>query len=176
MRELLWRTWVWSPVAVLLCSSAVNSLAGPREQHPVRRTEDCRTTPTVDLIAPMAGETPLWLVTAFGPWSSPDAPQNLYWVVQRDHSGDLVVTGHRIEGPGRARFKAGVEAPVSDQLVIPNAQSHAMIPGGATSEVLSRYSFRGGYAFFSVPGCWELAATLGEVERRFVVGLSQAED
>ncbi len=91
--------------------------------------------------------------------------------MQRDHSGDLVVTGQRIDGPERARFKADVEAPVSDKLVIANAHTHAMIPGGATSEILGQYSFRGGYALFSAPGCWELVATLGGLERRFVLEL-----
>ncbi len=60
---------------------------------------------------------------------------------------------------------------MSDELVVPDAHTHTMIPGEASCEILLRYSFRGGYVFFPVPGCWELVATLGGVERRFVLEL-----
>ena len=64
-------------------------------------------------------------------------------------------------------------APIRDELLIPNAHERRMIPGGATDEIDQKYAFRGGYAYFPAPGCWELVAKLGETSARFVVQLKE---
>ena len=138
----------------------------------------CEITPvdeelSFSFIAPAAGDQPLWLVDASWVWSGPEAAVNLYWVVVRNHRGALVVTGHRLDGAGEARFQAGVYEPIQRQLLIADAHEHHMFPGGASAEILEQYSFRAGYGLFPAPGCWELLANLGDTKRRFVIWLGR---
>ena len=157
-------------LGVWLCLAPMTVLAAERSSPAA-----CAVTPTEDrlpsIIAPMAGDYPLWLVDVSGPFRGPGMPYNLYWVVARDHPGDLVVTGHRLDGEETASFMAGVYEPLEEQLLIENAHDQGMVPGGASAEIIQQYAFRGGYGLFPAPGCWELVAKMGETERRFVIEL-----
>ena len=67
-----------------------------------RNESECAVTTVEDwlpsIIAPMAGEYPLWLVATLGRWHGADGAHNLYWVVARDRPGDLLVVAKRLGG------------------------------------------------------------------------------
>ena len=127
----------------------------------------------LDVMAPMAGKRPVWVVDgAYGKWQGPDKPVKTAWVVARNHPGDLIVTGRRLDGPGHALFKNGAHAPVLEELKIPNAHSVGVIPGGASSDVMREYAFHPSYLIYPSPGCWELVADMGGQKVKIIISMA----
>ena len=67
----------------------------------------CDPTPIEDrlpeVIAAMAGHSPVWLVKGdFGRWSGPGAWVKSGWVLSRKGAGMLQVSGRRLDAPGGA--------------------------------------------------------------------------
>lgn len=139
---------------------------------------ECSESPRENLlnvIAPMAGANPVWMVdSAYGIWQGGDKPVKTAWVVARGRAGDLRVTGRRLDGEGRTRFKKGVDAPVMEELIISNAHRGGVIPGGASSEIIREYAFHPSYVIYPSPGCWELVARAGGDEVRIIINMKDA--
>jgi hypothetical protein len=138
---------------------------------------ECSTTPVEDrlpdLVAPMAGKEPIWLVDgSFGRWAGPEVLVKSVWVLSREVAGDLTVEGRRLDGAGVMRFQDDRTGSRAARLVIPEARERSVQPGGSTPEVLDRYAFVMMYLVYPSAGCWELKARLGEIERRIVVELA----
>ena len=143
-----------------------SSPAAAEPQCPATGLED--RLPTI--IAPMVGSEPIWLVNgSFNRWLGPDGLVKSVWVLSRAVEGDLVVSGHRLDGAGVMRFQAGVDASPVVRVVIPDATRQSVIPGEATPEMMDEYAFRTMYLIYPSPGCWEVTARLGDHERRIVV-------
>ncbi|MFQ5737930.1 MAG: hypothetical protein ACE5JX_02875 [Acidobacteriota bacterium] len=118
----------------------------------------------------MAGSDPIWLVEgSFGRWIGADTRVKSIWVLSRRVAGGLVVQGRRLDGPGRMRFQAGMNASPAEQAVVPDSRNRSVIPGGATSEHMERYEFVMMYLIYPSPGCWEIRARLGDHETSIVV-------
>ena len=123
-----------------------------------------------DIIAPMAGEEPIWLVDgSFGKWLGPETLVKSVWVLTRASGGDLLVRGRRLAGPGSVQFQDGVNGERSEQLVWSDLVRRSVTPGGATSETMSQYRFVPMYLVYPSPGCWEIEIRIGDEERRIVV-------
>ncbi len=135
----------------------------------------CSATPLEDrmpdIIAPMAGDEPIWLVDgSFGEWVGPEVLVKSVWVLSRAVSGDLLVRGRRLDGAGSVQFQDGVNGERSEQLVLSDLGGlRSVTPGGATSAVMSQYRFVMMYLVYPSPGCWEIEIRLGDEERRIVV-------
>jgi hypothetical protein len=120
----------------------------------------------------MAGKGPIWLVEgAFGRWAGPEVLVKSVWVLSREVAGDFTVEGRRLDGEGVMQFQDELTDSPAPRLVIPKARERSVEPGGATPQVLDRYAFVMMYLIYPSPGCWELKARLGEIERRIVVDL-----
>ena len=129
----------------------------------------CAPTPLDDrlpeVIAVMAGASPIWLVdgSAGLPWPGADTLIKSAWVLSRDAAGDLHVEGRRLDAPGTLLFQDGSEGQPSPVLTItdPWGKGRSVRPGGASPEILRSYSFVMFYLIYPSRGCWEITAQLG---------------
>jgi len=125
---------------------------------------------SLQVVGPMLGRRPIWLVEASaGKWSP--RPAKTLWVLSREVAGSLRVTGRRLDGPGVASFKDGVDAAPASTLAISDPWTRSVTPGGASPDVLKAYSFQPSYVLYPSPGCWELNARLGDDEASIVLEL-----
>ncbi len=129
-----------------------------------------------ELVAPMRGEAPIWLVDGFatGYWTAADAPVKTLWVLSRDAGGPLVATGRRLSDGQPLRFRDATADAPGERLVVADPLARSVVPGGATTEVLERYAFVPSYLIYPAPGCWQVTARLGERERRIVIHVRAA--
>ncbi len=137
----------------------------------------CPATPRLEIvsaIAPAAGAYPVWVVDgSFGRWRAPDAAVKTAWILARDNPGDLTVEGRRLDGDGRALFRSPGSTDLSDRLVIANADTVWIMPGGIEPDMLRTYSFRSSAVVYPSAGCWELLVHYGESESRIVLELTE---
>ena len=119
--------------AILVSLLTVALLISAGNAEPIAESS-CPATPKLEVvaaIAPAAGDYPVWVVDgSYGHWRGPEAPVKTAWIFARDNPGDLTVVARRLGGNGRALFKSSVTADLSDRLVIANADTQQMIPGG----------------------------------------------
>ena len=131
-----------------------------------------------EVVAPLAGARPVWLVTGDRsgsdlPWVRPDCGMKILWVIARGASGDLIVRGRRLDGPGELTF-GGDQPRRSSTLVITAAGSErGAIPADASSELQQQYAFWPSAVYYPSMGCWELTATIGDSEVRVVQHLTR---
>jgi hypothetical protein len=128
----------------------------------------CQPSPTRDLlpdvVAPMTGASPAWLVDGRTGWNSADDPVKTLWVLLRT-SEFVRISGRRVDGPGQVRLRRGDDA-LADSLVIANPIRATAIPGGVRPEVMRSYVFLPSHVFYSSPGCWEFTVRVGQDEAR----------
>ena len=131
----------------------------------------CPATPLEDrlpeVIAPMAGEEPIWFVGGSVPEWHGAVLEKSVWVVSREAVGDLSVSGRRLDGKGTLMFK--VDETPSATFDSSDLEERWVIPGGATPEIMERYAFVPMYLIYPSPGCWEITVEVGDEERRIVV-------
>lgn len=128
----------------------------------------CDATPAenrLSVVGPMIGIDPVWMVDAG--WS-PREPAKTIWVLSRQATGSLHVTGHRLDGPGVLKFRFDFPGPITDALDVVDPWHRSMIPGGASREVMAAYAFVHGDVAYPAAGCWELTATVGNTTVRIV--------
>ena len=117
-----------------------------------------------DVVAPMTGASPAWLVDGLIDWGSADEPRKTLWVLRRT-SESVRIMGRRIGAPGSLRLARSADMP-ADVLVIANPIRETVIPGGAPPEVMQSYVFVPSYVFYPSPGCWEFVIRIGQDETR----------
>ncbi len=153
-------------VALLITADGTQQLADP----------SCLATPKLEIVsavAPAAGAYPVWVVDgSFGRWRSPDAAVKTAWILARDNPGDLTVEGRRLNGDGRALFRLPGTTDISDRLVIANADTLQLIPGGIEPDELRKYSFRSSGVVYPSAGCWELLVHYGKSESRIILEIA----
>ena len=153
-------------VGLLITASHAESIAD----------SSCPVTPKLEVvaaIAPGAGSYPVWVVDgSYGHWRGPEALVKTAWILARDNPGDLTVVARRLDGNGRALFQSAVAADLSDRLIIANADTQQMIPGGIEPDALRKYSFRSSGVLYPSAGCWEFLVHYGKSESRIVVELT----
>ena len=123
----------------------------------------CPAAPDVDrlhVIAPMAGEYPVWLVTDTR-WPGPDAFAKSALVIARAALGPLNVRGRRLDTPGLLRFRDSGESPPTDAFRIDDPRRRSVTPGGAEPEVMAEYAFIMLGINYPVRGCWAVTVDLG---------------
>jgi len=162
-----------STIVILLLIMALLITAGRAKQL---ADTSCPATPKLEIvsaIAPAAGAYPVWVVDgSYGRWRDPDAAVKTAWILARDNPGDLTVEGRRLDGDGRALFRSPGSADLSDRLVIANADTLWIMPGGIEPDELRKYSFRSSGVVYPSAGCWELLVRYGKSESRIVVELT----
>src|SRR5438128_1947880 len=97
----------------------------------------CEPSPTQDLlpdvVAPMTGTSPAWMVDGSPSWSGGREAVKTLWVLRRT-SDSVRISGRRLDGPGLARLRRGSDTP-SDTLFVANPSKESVIPGGAPQAV-----------------------------------------
>ena len=129
----------------------------------------CEPTPShdsLDVVGPMAGSHPAWLVDGSDRWGGATHPVKTLWVVART-SHRVQITGRLLDGAGAVGFRRGSSA-VTGALVVEDPSHASVIPAGATSELLRAYSFIPSHVFYARPGCWEFTVRIGEESLRIV--------
>ena len=133
------------------------------------RPSPCQQSPTQDLlpdvVAPMVGVRPGWLVDGSATWRSGE-PVKTLWVLLRT-SEAVRIGGRRLDGPGALTLRRGDDPP-ADTLVIANPARQSVIPRGAPPEIMRAYVFLPSHVFYPSPGCWEFTVRIGEEEVRIV--------
>jgi hypothetical protein len=132
------------------------------------QTSSCQTSPTQDLlpdvVGPMTGASPAWLVDGSAGWSRADEPVKTLWVLLR--TGQSVrIAGRRVDGPGQVLLRRGDDMP-AETLVVSNPIRETVIPGGVRPEVMQSYVFIPSHVFYPSPGCWEFTIRIGQDEAR----------
>ena len=138
------------------------------------RISPCQQSPTQDLlpevIAPMVGIRPVWLVDGSATWRNGE-PVKTLWVLLRT-SADVRIEGRRLDGPGVLKLRRGDDPP-ADMLAIASPAKQSVIPGGASPEIMRAYVFLPSHVFYPSPGCWEFTIRIGEETARIVRDLKQ---
>lgn len=148
------------------------SMAASPPPRPPAPDATVSCTPTraenfLTVVGPMAGSRPAWFVDGGEMiWAHAEHPVKTLWVVART-SETLRIKGHRLDGPGTARFRQGQDEPQS-VFVIADPGAASAIPGGASADVMRRYAFLPSHVFYSSPGCWEFIVRIGSEEVRLV--------
>jgi len=160
--------WVWLVVALATGSthrSVAQTLAG---------VASCEATPPVsmlEVVGPMAGTHPAWLVDGSASWSASTTPIKTLWVfAQSDHGFE--VTGRRQGGSETARFRTG-NGQIKDTLTVVDLRRETVRPGGAGAEVLQRYAFIPSHVYYPVAGCWEFTLVSAGETHRIVKNLEE---
>lgn len=154
-------------LSILCCAALTPASAQSEGSCPVSPTEDRLP----DVIAPMTGAEPLWIVgVSGGEWVSTDMLVKSAWVFAGGHqSGPFRVRGRRLDGDEILRFQVGMDGERSEEGFIPDVSRRSVGPGGASRKVMDNYTFVLMYLIFPSPGCWELTASFGDAEHRIVV-------
>ena len=154
----------------LLCCLVVGSCVGLSAAGRTAQAPGCEQSPIVDrwpdVIAPMLGQSPAWLVDGRAMWAK-DEPVKTLWIILR-RPGQVRITGHRIDGPGVARFVRERGDPPSAELVVENPNIRRIIPHGASPEVLRQYLFLGSNVVYDSPGCWQFDVVVGDQMSRII--------
>jgi hypothetical protein len=139
----------------------------------------CPATPiTLRLtsVAPAIGSSPVWMTGgSLGCWCG-ERPLKTAWILDRTHVGPLTVRGQSLSDGALVTFPGQAD---DRNLVfqVPNATSQSSaIPGGATVDELDRYAFHNGYVAYPHPGCFRLAASLGDQVVNLVVAQTRCPD
>jgi hypothetical protein len=137
------------------------------------RPGPCQQSPTQDLlpevVGPMLGMRPVWLVDGSATWSSGE-PVKTLWVLSR--TWEVVrIGGRRLDGPGALTLRRGDDPP-ADMLVMANPTKQSVTPGGAPPNVMRAYIFLPSHVFYPSPGCWEFTVHVGPEEIRIVRDLN----
>ncbi len=172
LKRVFVRMWQ-SAIVISILTVALLITGGRAEQL---AATSCPATPRLEIvsaIAPAAGAYPVWVVDgSYGRWRGPDDAVKTAWILARDNPGDLTVEGRRLDGDGRALFRSPGSADLSDRLVIANADTLWIMPGGIEPDELRKYSFRSSGVVYPSAGCWELLVRYGKSESRIVVELT----
>ncbi len=118
-------------------------------------------------LGPTVGEFPLWLASKalpVIPWRNELVPT--VWVVDRSVAGDLMLSGHQVDGPGSVRFIREGSQHASQQLVV---QSVGSVGAQSTASTAAHYADIQVLLSFSQPGCYELRSRLTDLTRIFTV-------
>lgn len=133
--------------------------------HAAGQTADCpasKLRPLIPAIAPVLGDSPLWVTAGRGPtvWPGADKPIDLLLVRDRAVAGAAIVAGkHRASG-GTARFgRPGTTAGLWEERY--RLDQAGTKPRAATPEDLERYSFHAAEGVFPEPGCYEITGRVG---------------
>jgi hypothetical protein len=89
------------------------------------------------------------------------------WVVDRALEGDLILSGRRTDGEGTVRFIRQGGERATEQLHVPSAGRIGA--ANAQSPEAVRYADIQVRLALPAPGCYELQARLGEVQRTYVI-------
>jgi hypothetical protein len=120
-------------------------------------SRSCQPTPPRDLlpevVAPLVGSSPAWLVDGSAAWMSATEPVKTLWVLRRS-SEKVSISGHRLDGTGILKLRRG-DDPSSTTLVVADPARESVIPGGASPEIMREYAFVPSHVFYPSPGCWE---------------------
>jgi hypothetical protein len=126
-------------------------------------TPSCQPAPVQDLlpdvVAPLVGSSPAWLVDGPATWTSATEPVKTLWMLQRS-SEPVSISGHRLDAPGSLKLRRGDDPPTTE-LVVANPAPESAIPGGARPEILRAYAFLPSHVFYPSPGCWEFRVHQG---------------
>ena len=162
-----------SAILVSLFATTLLISAGNKESV---ATSSCPVTPKIEIVsvmAPAAGDYPVWVVDgSYGHWRGSETPVKTAWILARDNPGDLTVLARKRGGEERALFRLNLNADVSEQLFIADADTLQIIPGGIKPDALRRYSFRPSAVIYPSAGCWEFEVRYGKIESRIVVELT----
>jgi hypothetical protein len=130
----------------------------------------CEPSPTNDLlpdvVAPMTGTSPAWMVDGSTTWSGEREPVKTLWVLRRT-SDSVRISGRRLDGPGVARLRRGSDTP-SETLLVANPSQESVMPGGAPQAVMRAYVFLPSHVFYPSPGCWQFTVQIAQEEFRIV--------
>jgi hypothetical protein len=154
----------------LLCCTAAGICIGLSASVATAQSPVCEQSPIEnrwpEVIAPMLGQSPAWLVDGAATWVKDD-PVKTIWVILR-RPGQVRITGHRTDGVAAAKFIREWGDPPSNELVIENPNVRRIIPHGASAEVLRQYLFFGSNVIYGSPGCWEFDVVVGDQTSRIV--------
>lgn len=121
------------------------------------------------VVAPMIGESPVWLVDGtYGRWLGPEGVKSI-WVLRGTSHGTLKVRGRRIDGTETVEFRAHLTDTPSKELVITEPAKQSMTPSGASATIMQNYLFVSSYIGFPIAGCWELTAEVGGARRQIIL-------
>jgi hypothetical protein len=105
-----------------------------------------------------------------------EKPLKTAWILDRRYAGSLSIQGSDAGGSAVVHFPGGVSDSETTFLVPHATDSSSAIPGGASVEELTNYSFHNGYVAYPSPGCFHLKATLGEASVDIVVNQERCPD
>jgi hypothetical protein len=118
------------------------------------------------ILGPMVGNRPAWIVDGTaGRWQSHGV--KTLWVLSRT-TQTVRIEGRRLDGSDILKFRRGQNEAFTDALVIDNPASASVIPGGATSEIMSAYSFIPSNVLYPSPGCWGITIRIDDEEVHIV--------
>jgi len=119
-------------------------------------------------LGPTIGEAPILLASQalpVIPWRNDFV--RVVWVVDRALDGDLILSGRRTDGEGTVRFIRQGGERATEQLHVPSAGRIGA--ANAQSPETARYADIQVRLALPAPGCYELQARLGEVQRAYVI-------
>jgi hypothetical protein len=118
-------------------------------------------------IGPTIGEGPIWLAAValpVIPWRNEFV--RTVWVVDRAAEGDLVISGRRTDAGGNVQFIISGGERATEQLHVIQA---SRVGAASDAPHADRYADLPVRLALPGPGCYELTAKLGAVQRTFTV-------
>lgn len=152
--------------AAWIIAVAVSVAPGPGTVSAPIVASQCAESPTENLlpqlVGPMTGAAPSWMVDGGVRWQGPSHPVKSLWVLHRT-SQVIQIAGRLLGGSATASFRRGENhSPETLFVIDPNTDS--VIPGGATADALRQYVFLPSHVFYPSAGCWQFTIRAGSTE------------
>lgn len=132
----------------------------------VRAQGDCpsgRLFRLIPTIAPVLGQSPLWITTGTGPiaWEGSNNPVQVLLVRDVAVKGAAFVSGKQRTGAVKARFAFASLGLPSDQIKL---DEFGIKPGTVKDADLQKYAFHRMYIWFPEASCYEITARVGRAQ------------
>jgi hypothetical protein len=122
--------------------------------------------PGVDLVT---GVDPVWVSTA-DHWDTGTAGRFKTLWIFRTTREPVRVAGRELHSGEPTRFQHdGLDAPVTDTMMITDPWRESVIPGGQTWDLKNQFLFITSYVFYPSPGCYEFTVEREHVSHRILV-------
>lgn len=153
----------------LLLLNVLMTSASDTTENGLVGSASCQSSPThnlmPDVVAPMTGTSPAWMVDGSATWAGEGVPQKTLWVLRRT-SSVVRISARRLDAPGSAKLRYGSDT--SDTLFVANPSKQSVIPGGASPTVMQSFVFLPSHVMYPSPGCWEFTVQIAKKKFRIV--------
>lgn len=147
-------------------------------QSPASAQDECpsgRPFRLIPTIAPVVGQSPMWVTTGSGPivWEGSNHPAPVVWIRDRAVKGPAFLSGKDRAGTGKARFATTLYGLPEERFKL---DLLGVKPTAVKEVDLQRYTFHRTYVWFPAAACYEITARVGQQQSMIYLSVGPREE